>query len=150
MVVLKGKIAAGENAAHKHLPKQLPVFVRQYGELCGAYAGTINVEVESSFDCLTIDFKSDPFEVAPGEWHRFEFVRVWFEFPLGVKKKAWIYQPYGHHFRQGKDKYLEILVSEELEGVSGGKDCQIHVLNDHFGSESTSIHYVNRFDRSGA
>jgi hypothetical protein len=66
-----------------------------------------------------------------------------FEYPLRTKTKAWSYQPYGHHWGTLKKKStVEVLVSKRLEGVAPGKRCRIHVLNEHWGSSSTSAHFL--------
>jgi hypothetical protein len=145
-MVLDGKIADPSKCAHSAedaLRRFLPIFERQYDELRGAHAGTINVDLRAPFD-LEIDFKTDLIEMGSGIWHRAEFVRVWFEFPPGTNAKAWIYQPYGWHWGQGKDDFLELLVSKHVEGIEAGKSCKIHVLNEGWGSSSTTDNYFRK------
>jgi len=129
-------------AGRNSLPLQLPVFEKEFSELCGAHRGTINVDVQNPID-LKIDFRTLPFPCGH-EWWPFEFIRVHFEYPAGTKTKAWIYQPYGYHWGvSGKKSCIEILVSKYLGTVTVGDQCWVHVLNSNWGaSQSTSPHYL--------
>jgi hypothetical protein len=141
-MLLDGKIVKGCGIAQNSLPQLLPIIEREYDELSGAHPGTINVDVGQPID-IKIDFKTDQIICDPPILHRIEFVRVMFEFPLGAHTKAWIYQPYGFHWGVKRNKSMvELVVSKRVEGVEIEKSCKIHVLNNGWGSTSTSVHYL--------
>ena len=141
-MILDGTIIDGLKVASRSVAVQLPIFERHYDELRGAYPGTINVDVGHPLD-LRIDFETDPIETGNNEFWCFEFVRVMFEYPLETKTKARIYQPYGFHWGvRGKKSIVEVLVSKRLDAITPGKHCRIHVLNERWGSSSTSPHFL--------
>jgi hypothetical protein len=142
-MVHDGKIVDGVGVAKSQLSQLLPIFAREYDELRGAHPATINVDVGRPID-MKIDFKTDRVLCAPPCLHRVEFIRVQFEFPVGtiVDGKAWIYQPYGWHWGQGRESLVEVLVSKKLANVKAGLLCKIHILNKGFGSSSTSEDYL--------
>jgi hypothetical protein len=141
--ILNGTITCGRKIASQHLPRLLPEFAQQYDELRDAYPGTINVLLDGPVD-LEIDFKTDRVRFAPSCVERVEFVRVQFEYPLGeqVDARAWIYQPYGWHWGQGRKALVEVLLSTKLSGVDVDQPCRIYVLNTCWGSSSTIADYL--------
>jgi acetyltransferase-like isoleucine patch superfamily enzyme len=145
-MVLVGTIVKGLGFASTlgGLPALLPHFERQYDELRGAHPATINVDVNQAID-VGIDFSTDELKIGD-DVSRFEFVRVMFEYPLATRTKGWIFQPYGYHWGALKHKSIvEILLSEYLGGVIVGNHCRIHILNEHWGSSSTSPHYLKEY-----
>jgi hypothetical protein len=140
-MIIEGKIIKGVGFAATDLSQRLPEIAREYDELRDAHPATINVYIGCPVD-LTIDFKTDKMICVPPHLHRIEFVRVQFEFPLGTKTKAWIFQPYGHHWGRGEKSTIEILASKYLKNVALYQHCKIHVLNGGGGSSSTSVHYL--------
>jgi hypothetical protein len=139
--------AEGAHVASGVLQKLLPLIEIQYDEFRGAHRGTINVQLKQPID-FRIDFSTHDNFNDGNDNFRFEFVRVHFELPPGPKTKAWIFQPYGHHWGKLQRKSMvEILVSEFIEDIAPGKHCLIHILNEHWGSSSTSPHYVREMQK---
>jgi hypothetical protein len=57
--------------------------------------------------------------------------------------RAWIYQPYGHHWGTlNRKNVVEILAGGYIPGIIIGNPCRIHVLNNGDGLPSTSKHYL--------
>jgi hypothetical protein len=137
-VILDGTIINGCGAATRTVAQQLSEFIKQYDELREVYAGTINVKVQDPID-LKIDFRALP-QWTGIEFTSFEFIRILFEYPLGIKVRAWIYHPYGYHWGvRNRKNEIEVLLKKIDRVICDS--CRIHILNEH-GSSSISSHYL--------
>jgi hypothetical protein len=126
---INGKLEGGLKCAHISFALQLPHVIREFPELAGCYAGTLNLRLEMPLLVLVPDHRTKAFAwhpPFPGVTEAFDFLRVRLEAPIGAKPvSAWFYIAHGSQHRA--DPALQEVVTKQQMPVTDGVLCRVHI-----------------------